>query len=193
MEVNGLDLRALRAAGENLPPPHALGRYLSYTPDSGALIWLPRSLEDMSSAATLKTWNSLYAGQGAGTKSTVNGYVSILFFGFRFYAHRAVWAMHAGVWPLDQIDHINHDRKDNRIENLRAVTVKENARNVSKRPDNKSGVTGVYWHKQRKKWHANIGVDRRYVSLGLHDNLDDAKKARAEAEIRYGFHANHGT
>lgn len=55
-----------------------------------------------------------------------------------------------------------------------------------------SGITGVRWHKQSKKWQARIRVDKQLMSLGLYVNLDDAIKAREAANLKYGFHDNHG-
>ncbi|PBB41756.1 hypothetical protein CK222_21610 [Mesorhizobium sp. WSM3866] len=115
-----------------------------------------------------------------------------------FFAHRVVWAIHYGEWPADgyEIDHINGDGKDNRIENLRLVSHLENCRNLGRRlpknPERDSGVNGVYWHKQSRKWMARIKINGKWIYLGTYSHLDEAVRIRKDAEKAYGFHANHG-
>jgi hypothetical protein len=91
-----------------------------------------------------------------------------------------------------EIDHVNHKRDDNRWCNLRVVCRKTNSKNLSISKANCSGVTGVSWHTQRNKWRAYIMVNYKQVNLGLFKTKEEAIKARKEAEIRYGFHVNHG-
>jgi len=109
-----------------------------------------------------------------------------------YLLHRVIWKMMTGRWPKDQIDHINGDSLDNRWCNLREVTSKENSRNVSRRSNNTSGVTGVYWHKRDKVWHPLVvDKDGNFVHLGYYDNFEDAVRVRKEAEKEYGYHENH--
>jgi len=119
-----------------------------------------------------------------------NGYRGIKVSGKSYLAHRLIWLYFHGVWPRHQIDHIDHDRLNNRIENLRDT--KENGRNKSIPKNNTSGVVGIFWHKPSKKWQAQIRVDGKIVHLGWHLRKEDAIQARKEAERRYGFHPNHG-
>ena len=91
-----------------------------------------------------------------------------------------------------QIDHLDHDRSNNRIENLRLVTHKENGRNISKKKNNTSGITGVRWNKARQKWVAQISINKKGIYLGLYNNLLDAVAARKRAEKFYGFYENNG-
>ncbi len=111
----------------------------------------------------------------------------------KFLSHRLAWFLHYGKWPDGDVDHENQNGLDNRINNLRDVSHGENLRNARRSKSNKSGVTGVYWHKVAKKWHATIGVNGVQVHLGLFDNLEEAKLVRKEAELKHGFHPNHGT
>jgi len=83
------------------------------------------------------------------------------------------------------VDHINRDPLDNRRENLRIVTQQENCMNLSMRKTNKSGVSGVHWNKNRNKWVAQITYNYKIIHLGYFDNLEDATKARKDAEIKY--------
>lgn len=100
----------------------------------------------------------------------------------KIYKHREVWEKANGKIPYDmQIDHINRDKLDNRLENLRAVSRSVNQHNRKLNRNNTSGHKGVYWHKQKGKWHVQIMVNRVKKSLGLYDNVEDAANAYKEA------------
>lgn len=105
--------------------------------------------------------------------------------------HRAIWALVHGYWPTE-LDHINGVRDDNRLANLREVSRRENSKNSSIRSDNTSGVIGVSWDRKSGKWHAYIQVAGKRINLGWFDDLEDAVAVRKAAEIKYGFHQNHG-
>ena len=123
---------------------------------------------------------------------TKNGYLSVGSKGVKAYAHRIVWFMHNGEIPSGfDIDHINHNRLDNRIENLRLASRSENLKNKGVVLSS-SGEMGVYWSKAAGKWEASLQVDGRKVYLGLFDTVELAKSARTEANRAYGFHENHG-
>ena len=88
--------------------------------------------------------------------------------------------------PDDMIvDHINHNKLDNRKENLRICTKSQNAMNVKKRKNNTSGATGVYWDKIRSKWYAQIWINARCTNLGYFGSKEEAIQARKNAEIEY--------
>lgn len=121
------------------------------------------------------------------------GYLVFRFRGFNHKVHRVVWMIHNGEIPDGyEIDHINHDKLDNRIENLRCVTKIDNGRNQPKHRHNTSGFTGVGWMRNCKKWRAEIRINNKTMYLGSFDDIEMAKKARREAEIKFGFHDNHG-
>lgn len=92
----------------------------------------------------------------------------------------------------NQVDHENHIRNDNMWKNLRAANNSINQQNSSIRKDNKSGFTGVSWHKQSGKWSAYISINNRSFHIGIFLKLEDAIKARKAANSKYGFHQNHG-
>jgi len=97
-----------------------------------------------------------------------------------------------GFFPSHGLDHINGEGLDNRIVNLREADQGVNMKNTSRRVDNMSGVTGVHWYKNRKKWQAQIQVNGKRIFLGYFDDIDDAIAVRKLANIKYGFHNNHG-
>lgn len=83
----------------------------------------------------------------AGYVSNKDGYIRVMLDGKGYLAHRIIWEMHNGQIPNGmQIDHINHIRNDNRIENLRLVSNQDNQKNTKRSGNNKSGVTGVCWY-----------------------------------------------
>ena len=131
-------------------------------------------------------------GSVAGCIDKSDGYRRITIKGVLYQAHRLVWLYHYNEWPEDQIDHIDGDKLNNHIDNLRVVTQQENRKNQKIPRNNTSGVTGVYFAKHAKKWCARIQVDDKLIHLGYFDNFEDAVAARKAAEILYGFHENHG-
>ena len=80
-----------------------------------------------------------------------------------------------------QGDHVNHDTLDNRDENLRICTPSENLCNKGITQRNTSGFKGVYWSKQKGKWHARIGLNGKKINLGFFSNPEDAYKAYCAA------------
>lgn len=80
------------------------------------------------------------------------------------------------------VDHINHDKLDNRKSNLRICTYQENNRNKRKLNSNTSGVVGVTYNKKHKKWYSQIGLNDKTISLGGFDDFEDAVKTRKIAE-----------
>ncbi len=134
-------------------------------------------------------------GKKAGNKCTI-GYLIIQMTvdGVRhqMYAHRVAWLLTYGKWPDEQIDHINGVRDDNRRENLRDVSLQENRKNMKKPKNNTSGYMGVVWDEGRRRWQARIRVNSKDHYLGRFKDVDSAIKTRKEAEIKYGFHKNHG-
>ena len=110
----------------------------------------------------------------------------------KFKRSRLVWLWHHGAFPCGEIDHINGDKGDDRIENLRDVSRVDNMRNKSIYSVNKTGYPGIQWRPDRQKYKVFIGVGDKMLYLGRFDNFLDAVCARKSAEIRYGYHDNHG-
>jgi len=104
---------------------------------------------------------------------------------------RVAFALLEGRWP-NCVDHINGNKQDDRWDNLREVTHAENHRNRPRNHNNKSGVTGAFWCKARNKWQVSIMVLGIAKHLGCYEDFFEAVCARKSAELKYGFHENHG-
>lgn len=149
-------------------------------------------LYDASTGEFFNLTNRYHAKKGQVAGYTNNtGYTSIAIKRKQYLAHRLAWLYVYGGWP-DQIDHINHNRKDNRISNLRNVNHQENAKNRSAGKNNSSGITGVDWRTRDKEWRARIKFNRRLIHLGTSKDKFEAICLRKSAESALGFHGNHG-
>ena len=168
---------------DNIPEPHVLRQLLRYDPLTGKFFWKKRHGRPQFSAR--------YAGKEALT-SFRHGYKFGEIFNKPVAAHRVAFTMYHGRHPSGEVDHINGDRSDNRISNLREVTRTANARNMKKSAANRSGVTGVSFYKASGKWQSRIMSDGKYLHLGYFDNFEDAVSARKLAEKKIGYHPNHG-
>lgn len=157
-----------------------------YDPLTGDLIWRVRPRTHFRTDRSCSTFNSLRVGKIAGNIDCLDGYRKIGIDGRLYRAHRLIWMYVNGSWPDGEIDHINHVKADNRIENLRAVSRTENARNIPLRKDNTSGYAGI--RQRGGSWGAYIS-DR---PLGTFPTIDMALDARREAERLVGYHQNNG-
>ena len=150
---------------------------LNYDPETGIFTW-------KASVA-----NSVKVGDVAGY-SNGNGYLRLRLQSRLYQAHRLAWLYVYGEWPKLDIDHINRNRSDNRISNLREVTNKQNMQNKSKRSDNTSGHPGVVWYKRSAKWQAQIMHNYKTIHLGYFTDREDAIAARKAAEKLYWADTN---
>lgn len=172
-----------------LPDVGALKELLSYDPTTGSLVWRERGLKHCKSDHEVRRWNSRYCGKEAFAIHP-SGYRRGYVLSMAVQAHRAAWAIYYGEWPEGDVDHINGNRADNRICNLRDVSRSHNARNGKHRANNKSGRIGVC--KFGDKWRAYINGDCGIIHLGIHNNFDDAVAARELAEKEMAYGPNHG-
>lgn len=100
-----------------------------------------------------------------------------------YRAHRLAWLYVYGEWPNDEIDHINGDKVDNRISNLRGATRAQNLQNISKANSNsKSGLRGIRWDSRNNKWRAAIQVEGKSKHLGCFDQAEQAHAVYIEAK-----------
>lgn len=109
------------------------------------------------------------------------GYHRTVLDGERVYLHRVAVFYMTGHWPPEHVDHINGDKLDNRWVNLREATASQNIMNSKIAVTNSSGVRGVHYYKQTRKWSAYLAENKK---LGYFDTKEEAAAARAEAELR---------
>lgn len=174
-------------------PIDLLRSLIVYDPISGLMTWKRRSSGFMGySESTANKFNSRFAGQPACATPNGTGYLTSGILGNTYRAHRVAWALAYGEWPIADIDHINGDRQDNRLANLRVVTDAENNLNKRLSRNNKSGHIGVSWAKTKYKWVVTIGFRNTRRVLGYFSTVEEAIAVRRQAQVSRGFHPNHG-
>jgi hypothetical protein len=177
------------------PSREEISRLVHYFQHTGELFWRDRTpdmftpTERFSAEAQCSMWNGRHGGEPA-TFPQRSGYLACTIFGRTYLAHRVIWALVHDEWP-ESIDHINGDKTDNRLVNLRSATALEQARNCRMRSSNTTGYQGV---KQEKsgRWRASIGGGGEAIYLGTFATKDEAIAARKGAEKALGYHENHG-
>lgn len=153
---------------------------LSYDPETGTFVWNPRPILKPQH----KSWNTRYAGRVAGCYKKHNLYVTINIDGRHYHAHRLAWLVVYGYWPESEIDHINCDRQNNKISEIREATKSQNLCNRPRQRNNTSGFKGVSWHKGTGSWRAYIKVSGRFVSLGYFKTAEAAAVAYEAASAQ---------
>lgn len=162
---------------------------LEYIPETGELIWRWSDIQWFKDERAQKIWNTRYAGKPA-THQRRDGRLVLSVRGRKMFAHRVAYALHNGCWPEGETDHINGDNSDNRAKNLRAVSKSGNMRNQKRNSTNTSGHTGVV--ERGDKWGAMIGTRSGQKWLGTYACKTAALVARKAAEVKHGYHPNHG-
>lgn len=114
------------------------------------------------------------------------GYLRNRVDGRHYFVHRLVWLYHYGVWPANQIDHINHIKDDNRIENLREATNSQNTCNRNVRSNSETGIKGVTQDKRTGRWRAHIGLNGKRIWLGYFSTKEEAAECRKHAAALHG-------
>jgi hypothetical protein len=180
-------------------PVELLEKLLRYEPETGHLFWKERPLsmfEDCGGRYTAewccKTFNKKHAGKRAFTARGSTGYLTGGIFRRVYSAHRVAWALHHGSWVPEEleIDHINRDRADNRVVNLRLATKTQNGHNRTV-VNERSPYVGVIWFKPTGTWVARIQKDRVVYHLGTFTDPKEAAKVRDEkAKELYGENAS---
>lgn len=163
---------------------------LDYDENTGLFTWKSRDKRHIS-LKCLKQWNTRWAGNPAFIHSDYGGYLRASIFGTFFSAHRVAWAMVYGDPVPDFLDHIDGDRQNNRISNLRPASKAENSKNRGVRSDNTTGRTGIHRTKCGT-YKVRIFVFGRDTYIGTFKKFDDAVSARQNAERFYGFSDGHG-
>lgn len=169
----------------------ALAALVTYDPETGVFTWKRRE--------ELTRFDRMFNKQFAGRECGRIGKIGYRLIGFRhegkhhtLLAHRLTWLIVYGKIPNGEIDHINRNRADNRISNLRDVHRPINQRNASRRVDNTSGVTGVAWDKNSGKWLAQASIDGRPRYIGRFTCIREAESAVKAFRAKHGFTESHG-
>ncbi len=155
-----------------LPSQEELHRFFEYK--EGDLYW------------KIKTAKHIKIGAKAGSLSS-NGYIGLRFNNVDYKMHRIIWCYHFGqIANKLQIDHIDGNRANNKIENLRLATCSQNSSNNKRAYGNsKSNILGVDWSKASSKWRARICKNNKQIHLGWFTNQEDAIAARKAAESQH--------
>lgn len=191
---SALTERTYQEARMAVPTQARVLQYFNYDPETGNLIVLERPRSEFGSAARYSTHLKRVGKPSGGPNA--EGYIKVAIDGDYYSAHRIAWLISYGEWieyPAFEIDHINGDRSDNRLANLRKVTKGQNQRNAGGRVNNTSGVHGVNWKPRYNsqpgdgRWQARIWNGPRHVYLGEFRTLHEAAIARKAAERALGF------
>ncbi len=164
-----------------------LREVLEYDPETGIMIWRKRGehmFRDGAQSAkhACGRWNSRYAGTRAFTAKNAHDYLHGSIFGSDFLAHRVAFAIENGVWPNGEIDHIDGDRSNNSIGNLRVATRLQNTKNTKRRSDNSSGSKGVYMARNGRSFYAQITSSLEKIHLGTFG-------CKTAASVAYAVHS----
>ena len=153
------------------PIPDGIFEYLRYCGETGKIYWV-------------KNRTKAKAGSEAGYLNP-DGYRRVQF-GSLMMTHRVVWLLIHREWPDGEIDHIDGDRTNNRIENLRVVTQSQNMRNKKSQSSSSSGRNGVHYDSRCRKWRVQIRMNKKVHHLGLFESKDIA------ASVAESFYRNNG-
>jgi hypothetical protein len=166
---------------QTFPTQTRLKELLNYSPVTGLFKWI-----------TTSGRRRKINGQ-AGCEDP-RGYMKIKVDGVAYQCHRLAWFYHYGVDPGEQeVDHINGITGDNRIINLRLAEPCQNQWNSRKPKNNTSGIKGVCWNKERDRWTASIGIERKRKTIGHFKTITEAeaaiKSAREKLHLEFTRHA----
>lgn len=144
---------------------------LSYDPETGSFRWKKTEARSRSPERRVGSLDH-------------KGYQRIWVDHKIYPAHHLAWFLTHRSWPK-QIDHINGEKADNRIANLRLATTSQNSMNTKKRSDNTSGVKGVHWSTTAKKWCARVVINGTRTLLGHFEDIEDAARAYRDAAAEH--------
>jgi HNH endonuclease len=156
-----------------------LREFFNYDLDEGILYWKPRARKWFKSDRDWKAWNTLYSNKAANHRQS-SGYISVRILGKAYRVHRVVMAMSNARWPK-LVDHMDGNKSNNRLSNLREATHSINLRNSKFYINNSSGYKGV--SPKGNKWRVKIGS----ILLGEFSRKEDAIAARKKAEKLHGY------
>lgn len=159
--------RSMKEREQNGPSAARVRELLDYSAETGIFRW------------RIDATSRSKKGALAGHESL--GYLAIIIDGEKFLAHRVAWLYVHGEWPSEFIDHINRNKTDNRMENLRTATKRDNESNKPATSRNSTGYKGVHWRGDAKKYRAVIRENGKRKSLGYFETAEEAARAYDEA------------
>lgn len=172
-------------AKKDYPPPSLLCQLLTYMPETGKFYWKERDVLMFSHLknplAYQTSWNKSNAGKEAFTATEAWGYKHGSVLNIPVKAHIIAFAMTYGRLPKNDIDHINGQRDDNRIVNIREATRSQNIQNQKPRSDGSVVYKGVIWSKEKNKFRSEIQNKRTRYHLGYFETAELAAHAYNEA------------
>jgi hypothetical protein len=140
--------------------------------------------------AKTKYADKVIVGKAVGCMNSL-GYIQVRIKNKTYYAHRLVFLYHHGFLP-ESVDHIDGNKSNNRIENLRAASLHQNNYNVKTPQSNKSGVKNVHWNKKNNNWNVTLAANNKSMYFGAFDDLELASLVAQEARNLYhGEYACH--
>jgi len=160
-----------------------LREYLAYDAKTGFLTWIKK----LSNKVNIKA--------RAGSYITKSGYRTLQLFGKTYPEHHVIWCWVHGYWPPNQVDHIDHNRANNALSNLREVTIAENAQNRTARRNTTVREAGIWFCRRRDRYISEITMNGKKVFQRTYQakDLDRAIRERKYKLIELGFHVNHGS
>lgn len=171
-------------------PIDLLRQVLRYEPETGKLFWRPRSAaliggEGIIAKMNYASFNQRFAGKECFRLVSHDGYLHGTLFNWKYPAHQVIWALVHGVWSTKemQVDHINGNRADNRLANLRLVPEIVNLRSRVRRAYKHGGEKGIALNQSNMKWQVTVplgGGRNRYI--GCYEQIETARIARDAAE-----------
>lgn len=156
---------------------------------TGELRWKKRPDVMFKNSVDASKWNNKMQGKLAFTTLSDNGYYRGGIFGRKYTAHAVIWALYHGSWPQCEIDHINGDRTDNSIKNLRDCDRSQNQMNRSYQKNSKTNIKGVWFSKSKGKYESAIRYYGKKQHIGTFDTIEQAETAYKKAS--YEFHGDY--
>lgn len=161
-----------------------LKELLHYCPKTGIFTWKKNRRGHAISGCPAGSCTTMRDGKS---------YVRIRVDGECFLAHRLAMLYMQSNFPKQEVDHIDGNGCNNIFTNLRCVSPQNNKRNKRLYTSNNSGCSGVTWKRTLGRWRSVIYVCSKQIHLGYYNHIEDAIAARKAAEVKYGFHGNHGS
>jgi hypothetical protein len=187
--MEGLTMKIKR---NKLPSVEIINELFTLDAETGILYYNVRDEKHFKRPAWCSSWNKRYANTSA--KLCLNrkdGYRTVRIDGINYPQHRVIMKMINGVDP-DFVDHINGDRQDNRVCNLRSVAYVDNYKNMSKSSRNKSGYIGVNYRKDDNTWEGRVTINYKDIERKRFKTKEEAIAHVAYLHKKYNFHPNHG-